>query len=281
MLISAMVLLAVEGPTNDGLDTASEVLWFSVYSMVGGEPIGGEPLSYVGRWTTLILMLGGLTIFGVFVGTVSASMVTQLRGRLDMHELDIDELSNHVVVCGWNHSVRTVLGELFGPGTPSDRSVVIVTEVPIPETEIPGDVVRFDRFYTHIGDFTRESVLEAVQIRRAESVILMADDLVQRSDQDCDARTVLAALTVEKLSSGIYTVAELHSRQSEDLLRGFGVEDVVVADFYSGMILGSVQRNRGLVSVLDDILTQSHGNAFFSPHAVLEVGGSDRRRARP
>lgn len=264
MLISAMVILAVEGPQNEGLDTVSEVLWFSIYSLVGGEPIGGEPGTYVGRWTTLILMLGGLTIFGVFVGTVSASMVTRLRGQLDMHELDIDELSDHVVVCGWNHSVRTVLGELFGPGSPPDRCVVIVTEVPVPDGEIPGDVVRFERFYTHIGDYTRDSVLEAVQIRRAQTVLLMADDLVQRSDQDCDARTVLAALTIEKLAPTIYTVAELHSRQSEELLRGFGVEDVVVADFYSGMILGSVQRNRGLVSVLDDILTQSHGNAFFT-----------------
>lgn len=264
VLISAWVILAVEGPTNPGLDTPDEVLWFSAYSLVGGEPIGGEPVSYVGRWTTLILMLGGLTIFGVFVGNVSASMVTRLRGQLSMHELDLDELSDHVVVCGWNHSCRTVIRELFGRGTPRDRCVVIVTEQPIEPGEIPSQDVRMERLYQHIGDYTRENVLHAVQITRAQSVILMADDLIQRSNQDCDARTVLAALTIERLAPDIYTVAELHSRQSEELLRNSGVEDVVVADFYSGMILGSVQRNRGLVRVLDDILTQSHGNAFHT-----------------
>lgn len=264
MLISAMVLLAVEGPGNQGLDTIDEVLWFAAYSLIGGEPIGGEPQSYVGRWTTLLLMLGGLTIFGVFVGTVSASMVTRLRGQLDMHDLDIDELSDHVVVCGWNHSARTVLRELFGPKTPPRRCVVVVTEQPVPEGEIPTDAVRLERLYQYIGDYTRDTVLHEVQITRAQSVILMADDLVSRSNQDCDARTVLAALTIERLAPSIYTVAELHSRQSEELLRNSGVEDVVVADFYSGMILGSVQRNRGLVRVLDDILTQSHGNAFHT-----------------
>ena len=264
ILISAMVLLSVEGPQNPSLDQVHEVLWFSAYSLVGGEPILGEPVSYVGRWTTLLLMLGGLTIFGVFVGTVSASMVTRLRGQLEVHELDIDELLDHIVVCGWNHSARTVLRELFGPGTPRDRCVVLVTEVPIPAGEIPVSDVRMEHLYRVIGDFTRETVLEQVGIKSAASVILMADDLVTRSDQDCDARTVLAALTVERMSPSIYTVAELHSRQSEELLRLSGVEDVVVADWYSGMILGSVQRNRGLVRVLDDILTQSHGNAFHT-----------------
>ncbi len=262
--ISAVVLRVVEGETNPEFSRISDTFWFAAYSLVGGEPIGGSPQSYVGRWTTLILMLAGLTIFGVFVGAVSASMVTRLRGQLEVHELDIDELSGHVVVCGWNHSVRTVLRELFGPGTPADRCVVLVTEEPLPDLEIPFEDVRAEHLYRHIGDYTRESVLLQVGIPRAESVILMADALVRRSNQDCDARTVLAALTIERMSPRAYTVAELHSRQNEDLLRHSGVEDVVVADWYSGMILGSVQRNQGLVRVLDDILTQSHGSAFHT-----------------
>ena len=264
LLLSVTTLRVVEGGTmhNQDFDTLQEVLWFSAFTLIGGEPIAGDPQSDIGRWTTLALMLSGLTIFGVFVGTVSATMVTRLRGQLELHELDIDELSDHVVVCGWNHSARTVLTELFGPGTPPDRCVVVVTEGEIPDGEVPASKVRPEHLYFHIGDYTRESVLEAVGIREADSVILMADDLVNRSNQDCDARTVLAALTLERMAPGIYTVAELHSRQSEPFLRQWGVEDVVVADWYSGMILGSVQRNQGLVKVLDDILTQSHGNAF-------------------
>ena len=263
VLISATVLLVVEGPTNDRFDEVSEVLWFATYSLIGGEPIGGEPVSDIGRWTTMMLMLGGLTIFGVFVASISASMVNRLRGQMELHELHIDELEGHVVICGWNHSVRTVLRELFGPGTPPERCVVLVTEVPVPdEALLLLPEVRPEHLYRETGDFTREAVLIKMGIERAESIILMADDLVKRSDQDTDARTVLAALTVERMAPEIYTVAELHSRQSEEFLRLSGVEDVVVADWYSGMILGSVQRNRGLVRVLDDILTQSHGNAF-------------------
>lgn len=262
LLLSAVVLTRVEGVDNAQFHSFRSSLWFATYSLIGGEPIGGDPSSFVGRVTTLALMLGGMSLFAVFVGTISASMVYRLRSQLEVHELDMDELTDHVVVCGWNESGRTVLRELFGPGTPWDRAVVVVTEEPIPAGSIPREDVRPENLYRHIGDYTRESVLEQVQIHRAESVILLADELVPRSNQDCDARTVLAALTIERMSPGIYTVAELHSRENEELLRKAGVEDVVVADFYAGMILGSVQRNRGLVQVLDDILTQSHGNAF-------------------
>jgi len=262
VLLSAAVMPRVE--TGEGFESFSEALWFATYSLVGGEPIGGDPTTLVGRTTTLVLMLGGMTLFAVFVGSISATMVHRLRGQLEVHELDLDELTDHVVVCGWNESGRTVLRELFGRGAPWDRAVVLVTEDRIPIESFPREYVRPENLYRHIGDYTRESVLEEVRIERAESVILMADDLVPRSNQDCDARTVLAALTIERMNPGIYTVAELHSRENEELLRKAGVEDVVVADFYAGMILGSVQRNRGLVRVLDDILTQAHGNAFHT-----------------
>ncbi|MEN0063606.1 MAG: ion transporter [Myxococcota bacterium] len=262
VLLSAVVLMRVEGMGNPEFATFRQSLWYATFSLIGGEPIGGDPSSVVGRFTTLALMLGGMTLFAVFVGTISASMVHRLRGQLEVHELDIDELADHVVVCGWNESGATVLRELFGRGTPWDRAVVLVTEVEIPTEGFPSEFIRPENLYRYIGDYTRETVLEAVRIPYAESVILMADQLVPRSNQDCDARTVLASLTIERMAPDIYTVAELHSRQNEELLKNAGVEDVVVADFYAGMILGSVQRNRGLVRVLDDILTQAHGNAF-------------------
>ena len=83
-----------------------------------------------------------------------------------------------------------------------------------------------------------------------------------RSDQDRDARTVLAALTIEKLAPGIFTVAELTNRQNEELLKMASVEEIVVADEYGAVIMGSASRNRGLVSIVDEILSSRYGNSF-------------------
>ncbi len=275
VVMSAMVLTIVEAENPDFAHFDGS-MWFAAYSLVGGEPIGGTPTTSVGRWTTLILMLGGLTLFGVFVGTVSAGMVAGLSRRLEVHELDIDELIDHVLVCGWNQAAPTVLRELFGANAPRGRAVVVVTEKAVPPEDLPSELPA-DLLYQHIGDYTRVDVLEAVSLERASQVVLLADELIPRSAQDCDARTVLAALTVERMKPTVYTVAMLHSRQNEELLRMSGVEEIVVGDFFSGMIVGSVSRNRGLVQVLDEILTGNRGNSFHTSVVPAALAGKTVR----
>jgi voltage-gated potassium channel len=264
VLAAAMVLHAAERSVNPEFAEFGDAMWFSALSLIGGEPIGAEPRTELGRWTTLLVMLGGLSVFGMFVGTVSAGMVSRLSKRLEVHELDIDELRDHVLVCGWNRSGGTMLRELFAGGLPPGRGVVLVTEAPDYPTDIPDDGIDMGQLYHVHGDYTQVDVLEKIGVRHASSVVLLTDEVVARSPQDRDARTVLAALTIERMAPEIYTVAELHSRQNEELLRMAGVEEIVVGDWYAGMILGSVARNRGLVSVLDEILTGRHGNAFHT-----------------
>ena len=99
-------------------------------------------------------------------------------------------------------------------------------------------------------------------IRRASAAILLTDTLTPRADQDRDARTVLAALTIERMSPGIFCCAELINGQHESLLKMAKVEEVVVRDWYAGVIIGSMGRNRGMSRVLNDILSTTEGNAF-------------------
>lgn len=270
---AASVLNAHEGSSNPAFETFQGALWFSMFSMVGGEPIGAEAITEVGRWTTLGLMLGGLTLFGMFVGTVSAGMVARLSSGMGAHRMDLDELTHHVIVFGWNEAGGAVLRELFGPLAPVDRAVVLVTETPQLPDGVPLDDIRGEHFHHHVGDYVRKDVLEAVNVRTAATTILLTDTLVQRSSADRDARTVAAALTIERMAPDVYTVAELTNPQHTELLKMAGVEEIVVGDWFAGMIIGSATRNRGLVAVLDDVLTARHGNSFHSVNAPATWGG--------
>lgn len=278
VLSAGLLLNLVEGGSFASLEAS---LWYAVMSLIAGEPVGGEPTTQVGRWATLALMLGGLTVFGMFVGTVSAGVGARLAKRMDGAEMDIAELEGHVVVCGWNGSAPTLLRELFAPGTPRNRAVVVITEGEERPDDWPWDGVRTDRLFHLHGDWTRIRVLEKAGIPRASTCILLRDVLTPRSDQDRDARTVLAALTIEPMSEhDIYTVAELHSAQSEDMLRNRGVEEVVVGEEYAGMILGSASQNPGLVHLLSEVLDMRAGNAFWSVPCPEELDGKTVRELR-
>lgn len=273
VLAAAVVLHLGERSVNADFADLEHAVWYAVYSLIGGEPIGGTPVTELGRAVTLVLILGGLTVFGMFVGTVSASMVSRLSRRLEVNEMDLDELSGHVIICGWNHSAPTVVREIV---TREERRqpVVIITEHEGMPEDVPLDTVPRELLYHVSGDYTRVEVLEQAAASRAVMALLLSDKSVPRTDQDRDARTVLAALTIERIAPGIFTCAELRDRQNETLLRRAGVEEIVVADEYSGFILGSVGRNRGLVATLDEILSTRYGNAFHKAVVPDDLDGT-------
>ncbi len=270
MLMGAVLLHYAEADTR-GLVDVSDVVWFTIASTVGGEPIGAAPTTTVGRMATLALMLGGLTLFGLFIGTVSASMMARVSSSMEVGAMDLDELVEHTVIFGWNRAAPVVLQELFI--SQPDRPVVVVTETRELSPPIPEAGIRRELLYKVQGDYTRVEVLEQVNIREAASAILVADEGIPRSDQDRDARTVLAALTIEKLAPGIFTVVELNNRQNEDLLKMAHVEEIVVADEYGAVIMGSAERNRGLVQVVDELLTARYGSSFQKVEVGPEYAG--------
>jgi len=261
VLTGAMLMQHYEGVTANNADFAGlgEALVYALASTIAGEPTFGQPSSLAGKFVSIGLMLGGLTIFGLFIGTVSATMMARLSKTMEITVMDLDELSEHTVVCGWNRGGPTVLHELFANGR--DEPVVLITEADHVPNDLP-EGVKEDLVYYIKGDYTRIDVLEQANITEAASAILLTDQIVQRSDQDRDARTVLAALTIEKLAPSIFTVAELNNRDNESLLRMANVEEIVVAEEYGAVIMGSAERNRGIVRVVDEILTSRYGNAF-------------------
>lgn len=278
MALAAATAALVLGATSvlrtlepDSLGRHQDALWFSIYSIIAAEPTGANPRTTLGHLVVLGLMLGGTTVFALFVATLSATMVDTFSRGLLMRDVEIDELQGHTVVFGWNGSGATLLRELFHGQDGLTTAVVLVTEGDLPP-DLPDSILPARRFFHHRGDYTRIDVLESVGIKRASTAILLTDTTVPRSDQDRDARTVLAALTMERMTKNLYTVAEVTSRQSEGLLSMAGVEEVVVGDWYAGVIMGSASRNRGLVAVLDEVLSYSEGNGFHTfdvPAALL------------
>ncbi|MCB9744881.1 MAG: ion transporter [Alphaproteobacteria bacterium] len=262
VLVGAVTIQGAPGAVELQSPGLEGGLWFSVLTLLGGEPIGGVPKDDFGRAITVALMLGGMTVFGIFIGTVSAGMVTVLSKRMEVNEMDLDELRDHVVVCGWNHAGPALILELFGPGNPPSQAVVLVTEGGAMPEDVPKEGVRLEHLYHFSGDYTRVEVLEQLGIVRAGTAILLTDAEVPRSPNDQDARTVLAALTIERLAPDIFCCAQLNDRQHEQLLRMAGVEEIIVGDWFTGVILGAVGRNQGLVAVLTDILTTQKGDAF-------------------
>lgn len=234
--------------------------WFSIYSLFAGEPVPGPPRTLGGKVVAVFVMFMGLTIFAMFTGTVSAFMVERLR--LEGGFVDWDSLQDHVVLCGWSTKAEIIIAEYRA--TPSMRVVPIVVVSEFEGGRLPVIRPELQRGVHFLNaDFTGVAALEQAGIHRAHTCIVLADVSGQRSEQDADARTILAALTVEKLNPAVFTCAELMNASYGSHLKMGGVNDFVVSGEYGAYLLAQAATNRGLMSVFTELMTYEHGNEFY------------------
>lgn len=262
LLAGTLGLYLLEGSQNPDLDTVGKTLWWSLFTLVAAEPIGADPQTLLGRILTLMIMLGGLTLFAVITGLVSTVMVQHLSSVMEFRAMELDELRDHTVICGWNRNGLQVVEELLLDPTMQRHPIVVVAEF----AETPEKVLRHlngANLHCYIGDYTRIDILETVGITYASRAILLADTARPRSDQDIDARTVLAALTIEKLNSAVYTCAQLLDRRNDVQLKSAGVDDVVVADEIASHMIATSARTQGSVEVMAELLTVQVGNQIY------------------
>lgn len=263
VLTGSMSILVLEGRHNGGVSTFGRAMWWATYTMMAGEPIGAEPKTFGGRLVLLVMMLGGMTVFALLTGTVSAIMVDRLKNSLEANEMQLEELEDHIIVCGWNRGGARLIAELGHAEKYAHRPIVVVADFPAGESpDIDFQQIARERVFLVRNDYTRIHVLEDARIREASLAILLADKLGSRSDQDRDARTVLAALSIEKLNPDIFTCVELLHHENAHPLKLAGVEEIVVASEMSSTIMAHASLNDGLVSLLEEVLTSSYGNTF-------------------
>jgi voltage-gated potassium channel len=259
VVFASSALVMFERDSNPSLRTFPQAFWFSVYSVIATEPIPGPPQTFGGHVVAVFVIITGLFTFATVVGTISALVSDRMRdGDLIM---DWEDLKDHLIVCGWSRKAELIIKEYIAAYPDDDRPIVVLAEL---EGGVPQlrDAASRARVQFLNDDFTKLEALEKAGVRRAARCILLADTSRGRKERDADARTVLAALTIERLNPAIYTVAEINRREHAHHLEMGKVNDYVVSGEQSAFLLAQSAITRGVMSVFSELLTREHGNRF-------------------
>jgi voltage-gated potassium channel len=203
-------------------------------------------------------MFMGMTIFAIFAGTVSAFMVDRLR--VEGKVVNLNELDDHVVICGWTAKTETIIHEYRATKVTKSTPIVVITE--LESEQLDENIERLANVWLLHDDFTKLTALKRAGIERAKTCLVLSDTSGGRSEQDADARTILAALTAEKINPDVYTCAELFNREYASHLDIGNVNDYVISGEYGAHMLAQASRSRGLMEVLGELLTSKRGNEF-------------------
>jgi len=158
---------------------------------------------------TIVLVLAGvgtvLYAFSELLETLIEGKLTDLVGRRRM-ERQIDQMHDHVIVCGWGRIGRSVAEHLAAAG----RSLVVVDVD-------PARVVGLAHPYV-VGDATEDAVLHQAGIERAGGLAAVTAS---------DATNVYLTLSGRSLSPDLFIVARARVSDSEPKLVRAGADRVI------------------------------------------------------
>jgi voltage-gated potassium channel len=245
----------------------ANAFWYML-SSVAGIGVGAKtPLTETGRTVAIIGGVFGSALKGVFTAAVASAFVNRLI--LEGKGLGDYDLSDHIIICGWNNRAKEMLKVLeeqaFG------RGLAIVLLADVPENPLPNTRVKFVR-----GDPTLDRDLERASTKNARSAVILADEShgVQ-DDATTDARTVLTTLAVEAANSNIYTIAEVCDPANRRHFARTKTDELVASSELAGGLLARTALNPGIGHVFEHLMRlDKSAEMFLSPAPPTMVGKS-------
>lgn len=218
VVLGAVCLAAVAGYVLMGW-SVSDAAYMVVITIFG---VGyGEVQPVVGpiRWFTIAVIVLGCSsliyILGGFFQLIAEGELNRLLGTRKMKKT-IEELSDHVIVCGYGRIGRVVIADLKAAGA----TVVLVDD----DADLVSTLIAEGHFAI-AGDATSDAVLVEAGVHRASALATVLSN---------DALNVFITLTARNLNPELRVIARAEDPSSDSKLMQAGADKVVLPSALSG-----------------------------------------------
>jgi voltage-gated potassium channel len=170
-----------------------------------------------------VVVRAGLILSSLWIGetALSAAFGGQITEELRQMQTErtIEDLEDHVVICGYGIFGRTVASRLR-----ADGHEVVVIEL---------DRAEYDRIGEETlaiqGDARREDVLERANVASAAGLVAAIDD---------SNANIQIAITASQLSPDLRVIVRVGDEMYESVARRAGADEVVIPEVLSGESVG-------------------------------------------
>jgi voltage-gated potassium channel len=234
VMLVLIVLIGTIGYLLLGLSLIDAVYQtVTTVSTVGFREVGESTGAF--KLLTMTLILLGV---GTLFYTLTVTLETLIEGRVTDHlrrrrmTRDIDQMTDHVIVCGWGRIGRRAAGDLVAAG----RDVVVVDRDPA-VASAPHPFI--------IGDATDDAVLEAAGLGRASTLIAALTG---------DSDNVYLTLSARAMRPEVFIIARARIESAEARLVQAGADRVVNPQAIGGTRVAALTLQPHVVDFLDVVM---------------------------
>jgi voltage-gated potassium channel len=237
LLLVIIVIVGSIGYTALGLDPLDAVYQTVVtVSTVGYREIGVVDAQY--QAFTIVLILFGT---GTALYTLGVLLETLFEGQLDDQfrrqrmQRKIDQLTGHVIVCGYGQVGRSIVSEMTRAGL----DVVVVDRSELDLEDFPDGVP------VVFGEATEDATLASAGLSRAETLVVALD-----SDSD----NLFVALTARTENPELFIISRANSAGVVEKLERVGVDRVVNPHEIGGSRMAAMVLQPDVTDYLDVVM---------------------------
>jgi voltage-gated potassium channel len=197
-------------------------------------------LTSVGRWFTIILIIGGVgtMLYALSTGAkfLLEGEIQEVLGRRRL-EKKMKELMDHYIICGYGRMGKIIVKELK-----SERAKFVVIEKNAISKEK-------EEAFLIIGDATQDELLKEVGIERAKGLITVLPT---------DAENLYVVLSAKGLNPNLFIVARAGEEGSEQKLLRAGADRVISPYHIGGLRIAHTVLKPAVVDFIE--LATKSGN---------------------
>jgi len=270
----------------ENLPLPNFMIWLLQILTLGESPDGLFPKSLVAKAVTIIVPIMG--VVGAFLALMMSTMKNKSLNELRARGLEIPELEDHIVLCGWNDHGLRVVEEISTeiPGAPLKQIAVLDecdAEKPMEHLGLVGENVHFLR-----GMSSDSENLERVSAKKASGFLVLA------GKERMTHRNFRSIFTVRMIASELKDIdrderpkimVDMEFSENLDLFCDAGADRVLNTRLIGTVFMAYSVMNMGFSNVITNLMSLasrpvlSRVNAFDHKKVLQKVKGKNFQTA--
>ena len=262
--IAIGLVLLTMGVGTVGYRLLEDYTWIDAFYMavitastVGYGEAGGE-LSQTGRLFTAAYIIVNVGTFAYSLAVFSYFVVQgELFKRIhtNMVNLRIDQLQDHVILCGFGKYGEEVAGHLLEQEIP----LIIIDRNP----DVIEYIQKSDKKLLYLeGDATDEDVLIAARLTEARSLVTVLPD---------DAENTFVALTAREIDNRVKIISRVSDPRSASKLKLAGASHTIMPDQIGGFYMATLVSKPNAIEFFSFLTSEYAGDIGFEEISYAQL----------